>query len=591
MHNHMGQITILPLDLINQIAAGEVIERPSSVVKELLENAVDAGALSISVEMEGNGLELIRVSDDGSGMGEHELGLAILRHATSKISTVDDLFSIHTLGFRGEALPSILSVSRSTISSRQHSSPFGHCCEMEAGTVLRRTKKGIPPGTIVEVRDLFFNTPARRKFLKTAATEQRNVIDCVSRCALAYPGIRFNLLVNNRQVLSLPVHSSLKERASAVLGTARSNSLIPFRREFPGITVHGLAGSPSETRQNRSGIHAYVNSRSVRDVLIGSAVMEGYSGLLMKGRYPLAVLFVDVDPAEVDVNVHPAKAEVRFRHASAVFAFVAKTLKETLVPGRNPQAQDPYPGTDPAGPYCAGESSDPAGVHDAPSASYGPRAVARMQPGTLFDDAADPAHSPLSYSDMSFIGTLHSTYILLSGDNALFILDQHAAHERITFERLMALHTAGHVNTQLLLSPILLELSPQEFNAYEESAGQIAAMGIDCAPFGETTVAIRAVPAPLSRADIRGSVYGLIHALMAGELHGAGKGTERLRAMIAAIACHASVRAGKDLTPSEATRLLKDLDEAGAPITCPHGRPLFKKITAEEIERWMGRRV
>jgi len=587
----MSAVRILSQDLINQIAAGEVIERPASVVKELVENAIDAGAENISVEMAGNGLELIRVSDDGAGMDEEELDLAIQRHATSKISTVDDLFAISTLGFRGEALPSILSVSRAVISTRQEASPHGYSLDIEAGSVTKRTKKGMPPGTIVEVADLFFNTPARRKFLKTAATEQRNVIDCVSRYALAYPQIRFALEINEREIISLPARSSLDDRAAAVLGTKQAGSLIRFRRETPGLRVHGLMGPPNETRQNRSGIHAYVNKRSVKDVLLGSAVLEGYSGMLMKGRYPIAALFVDIDPAEVDVNVHPAKSEVRFRHASAVFGMVASTIRETLVPGRI--SGEDYSGIamSPSAPLADREGYPPLEAHECVSAVYGPRATSRMQACKLFDDTPRQERAAFSYSDKGIIGTLHATYILLQDDTSLYILDQHAAHERITFERLMALHTSGPMSTQLVLSPIVLDLSPAEFNAFEEAAERITAIGIDCEPFGGTSIAVRAVPQPLSEADIKGAVYGLIHALMEGDLHAVRVGTDHFRDMIATVACHASVRAGKALTIAEASSLLKELDNAGSPLTCPHGRPLFRKITLEEIERWLGRRA
>lgn len=587
----MTQIKILPQDLINQIAAGEVIERPASVVKELVENAIDAGAKSISVEMEGNGLELIRVSDDGTGMDEEELELAIKRHATSKISTADDLFAIRTLGFRGEALPSILSVSRSVISTRRHSSPYGYSVDMEAGCITRRTKKGIPGGTIVEVADLFFNTPARRKFLKTAATEQRNVIDVVSRYALAYPLIRFVLEINNRTVLSLPAQSSLQVRASNVLGTKLSTSLIPFRRELPSITIHGLMAMPNETRQNRSGIHAYVNNRSVRDVLLSSAVIKGYSGMLLKGRYPITVLFVEVDPAEVDVNVHPAKAEVKFMHASAVFGIVAKTMKEALVPGRMDEADYPGITTPPSAPRNNKTRHTSFEVREGMSVVYGPKALARMEAGRLFNEPTLPEQIAFTYSDKSIIGMLHATYILLQDDSALYILDQHAAHERITYERLMVLHSKGPLSTQLLLSPIIMELSQQEFSAFEEVSEQILAIGIDCEPFGGNTISIRSVPEPLSEADIKGAVYGLIHALMDGELPAGKPGNDRFSALIATIACHASVRAGKKLTLPEAANLLNELDNTGSPLTCPHGRPLFRKITREEIERWIGRRA
>jgi DNA mismatch repair protein MutL len=587
----MSQIRILPQDLINQIAAGEVIERPASVVKELVENAIDAGAGRISIEMDGNGLERIRVSDDGAGMTGNELELAIERHATSKISKTDDLFAIRSLGFRGEALPSILSVSRASIASRKAEAVHGDAIELEAGALTGRAKKGIPPGTTVEVRDLFFNTPARRKFLKTAATEQRNVIDIVSRYALAYPHIHFSLEVNGRMVINNQAQPTLEDRASVVLGARHAQGLIPFRREMPGITVRGLMAPPGEARQNRSGIHAYVNNRSVRDVLLGAAVMEGYSGLLMKGRYPVVVLFIDVDPLEVDVNVHPAKAEVRFRHASAVFGLVASTIRETLVPGRSEKAAFNAPSGPMPPPRRDSEGSAAFEVREGSSVVYGPRPEERMRPGRLFDDPPRNEWESFSYGDKTIIGMLWASYVLLQDGAALYLLDQHAAHERITYERLMALHAKGPVNTQMLLSPIVMELTAQEYNAFEEAAGQITAVGIDCEPFGDNTIAVRAVPAPLSESDIKGAVYGLIHAIMEGEIHTGRSDRDRFGAMIATIACHASVRAGKALTPAEAAVLLRDLDQVGSPITCPHGRPLFRKITQEEIERWLGRRA
>jgi DNA mismatch repair protein MutL len=297
-----------------------------------------------------------------------------------------------------------------------------------------------------------------------------------------------------------------------------------------------------------------------------------------------------VDPSEVDVNVHPAKAEVRFMHASAVFGIVAKTMKETLVPGRMDNAG--YPGiTMPASAHRDDKTGHTSfEVREGMSVVYGPKALARLEAGTLFNEPPLQEHVAFTYSDKDIIGMLHATYILLQDDSAMYILDQHAAHERITYERLMALHSKGPSNTQLLLSPIIMELSPQEFNAFEEVSEQILAIGIDCEPFGGNTISIRSVPEPLSETDIRGAVYGLIHTVMDGELPTHRPGNDRFSRLIATIACHASVRAGKILTLPEASNLLKDLDNTGSPVTCPHGRPLFRKITREEIERWIGRR-
>ncbi|HNQ86734.1 MAG TPA: DNA mismatch repair endonuclease MutL [Deltaproteobacteria bacterium] len=588
----MTRIRILSPDLVNQIAAGEVIERPASVVKELVENAIDAGSGTVSVEMQGDGCELIRVSDDGSGMTGDELDTAILRHATSKIAHVDDLCAIRTLGFRGEALPSILSVSRTEIATRPGDSEHGLSLLIEGGTVVRRASRGLPQGTTIEVTDLFFNTPARRKFLKTASTEQRNVIDIVARYGLAYPGIRFSLTVNGRTVLNLPGGSTLEDRAMAVLGARLSDPLVPFRRERPGLTVSGLLALPKEARQNRTGIHAFVNRRAVKDAMLGAAVIEGYSGLLMRGRYPVAVLFVDIDPAEVDVNVHPSKAEVRFRYSSAVFGLVVSSIRDTLAQGTPREAGNPEAVARSADGWRGSTNQGSRGleVREEPSASYGPRAMARMQPGTLFEDG--PPHQPeqFSYGGLSVIGVFHATYVLLQDHDSLYIMDQHAAHERITYERLRRMHARGDQAVQELLTPMVLDLSPREHAAFEPAADAMEQLGIVCEPFGETSIAVRSVPQPLADKDIREAVLGLLHAIIEGEVRAGTTGT-RLDEMLSAIACHSSVRAGKALTRQEAQHLLDELVTEGSPLTCPHGRPLFRKIPLPEVERWLGRRV
>lgn len=600
----MNSVRILPPDLVNQIAAGEVIERPASVVKELVENAIDAGANTIIIETKGSGCELIRVSDDGTGMTGEELETAILRHATSKITNVDDLFAIRTLGFRGEALPSILSVSRAVISTRQEQARHGHSLTIDGGVVVKRSLKGMPQGTTIEVADLFFNTPARRKFLKTTATEQRNVIDVVTRYGLAYPALRIVLSVDGRYVLNLPGDSTLHDRASSVLGSRLAGAMAAFARERPGIRVSGLLAMPGETRQNRSGIHAFVNRRSVKDAMLGAAVMEGYSGLLMRGRYPVALLFVDIDPAEVDVNVHPSKAEVRFRHPGAVFSLVASAIREILAPGRV-QDRD-VSTTSPPVSLHAHETrqesvawdalppthTDGMEVREEPRVTYGPRIATRMnsEPGSLFHDGPPDRDSGFTYGELSLIGVFHSTYLLLQDSDSLYVMDQHAAHERITYERLRRAYASGRQAGQALLTPVVMDLSVREYAAFEEAAEALGKMGIECEPFGDLSIALRSVPQPLADKDIREAVRGLLHAIDEGEYH-AGGSSDRFEGMLATIACHASVRAGKPLTLHEARALLDDLTAEGSPLTCPHGRPLFRKIPYKEVERWLGRRT
>ncbi len=579
----MTAIRVLDQELINQIAAGEVIERPSSVVKELLENAIDAQAKSIRIEIEGSGIDLIRLADDGHGMTGEELDTAILRHATSKIACSDDLFSIHTLGFRGEALPSILSVSRSTIASRAEPSPNGWRLSLEAGGIKEKGMKGMPRGTIVEVNDLFFNTPARRKFLKSASTEQRHIIDVVSRYSLAYPSVRFTLSINGRGLLNFREGSSLEERVTDVWGKEVQGRLYVVSDERPQLSIHGIVASPEITRPGRSGIYTYVNRRSVLDHTLRAAVLEGYSGLIMKQRYPLAVLFIDIDASEVDVNVHPAKAEVRFRSPSAVFGAIVNAVRHAFErqPPSRPDDREKPPALavhEPSASY----RRQPQTVYQAPKFP----AIQATQPGILQQNLFGERKSGHTYSDKSVVGLFQSTYILLEDETSLYILDQHAAHERVTYERLKMAGSSNQASSQALLSPRIIELSAVEFAAFDEISNELKVLGIDAEPFGDTAIAIRAVPSVLSRGNIQAIVMDLINAVTEGEM----RRKEYLDELLVRMACHSSIRAGKRLHLSEIEALLKDLDELGSPMTCPHGRPLFKRIGADEIERWIGRR-
>ncbi len=580
----MSAIRVLDQELINQIAAGEVIERPSSVVKELLENAIDAHAANILVEIEGSGIDLIRLADDGHGMSREDLDVAILRHATSKIARSDDLFSIRTLGFRGEALPSILSVSRSMIASRTEPSSNGWYLSLEAGSVKEKGMKGMPPGTIIEVKDLFFNTPARRKFLKAAATEQRHIIDVVSRYSLAYPSVRFTLSANGRSVLNLREGSSLEERVTGAWGKEVQGKLHAFSDDRPQLRIHGIIASPEATRPTRSGIYTYVNRRSVLDHTLRSAVLEGFSGLIMKQRFPLAVLFIDIDTSEVDVNVHPAKAEVRFRNPSAVFGAIVNTVRQTLNghPSSSWQVPEGKPAVFPVEEPGASYRLKPQTVYQAPKYPF----LQTFQPGLIQKNLFGDKKTGHTYSDKSIVGVFQSTYILLEDETSLYILDQHAAHERVTYERMKNAGSSAQPPIQALLSPHIIELSPVEFAAFGEIAQDIRTLGIEAEPFGDTAVAVRSIPSVLSRGNIQAIVMDLINAVMEGEL----RRKEYLNELLIRIACHSSIRAGKRLHHAEIEGLLKDLDEVGSPLTCPHGRPLFKRIGADEIERWIGRR-
>jgi DNA mismatch repair protein MutL len=554
------KVKLLPKELIGMIAAGEVIERPASVVKELVENSIDAGATSISIDMTGAGIELIRIADNGSGIDEADLETAILRHATSKIETADDLFNIKTLGFRGEAVPSIASVSRMKISSRQEQYSSGSYIDMEAGVITARGKKGMPPGTVIEVSDLFFNMPARKKFLKTPATEQKNMLDVISRYALAHPDITFSVTSGERKIFSLTSSMSAAERAGIIAGADFKEGMKEFSRKAPGIHVHGMLASPEVNRPTRSSIYAFANGRSIKDAVVTSAVLEGFSGMLMRGRYPVIVLFIDIEPADIDVNVHPAKAEVRFREPSRVYGLVVSTIRESL-------------------------SSSANYHHDSvrePEMPYIIRKPAYENPAEQASFIKDYDERRGFYSDKSVIGVLKSTYILLNDDESFYILDQHASHERIVFDRLSRSDISG---SQTLLHPVIVELTAPEFAAFEEIAGQLENIGIEAEPFGETEIAVRTIPTLLRDSDIKDIIHEIVHEPLPKQQD------ERRNEIISRIACHSSVRAGKPLTQPEISALLRQLDEAGAPTTCPHGRPIYKRISLQEIEKWIGRRT
>lgn len=560
----MGAIRLLSKDLIDRIAAGEVIERPASVVKELIENAIDAQASSITIAIEEAGIGLISIVDNGRGMDETDLAMAVKRHATSKLKTPEDLFAIETLGFRGEALPSIAAVSRMTIASRTADMAYGCYLALEGGEVIERGKRAMPEGTILEIRDLFFNTPARKKFLKTTATEQKNILDVITRYALIREDISFRVSMDGRAAMRLTSGMDLTQRLGILLGADFKSKMLSFARQATGISVHGRLAPPDINRAVRSGILCYVNNRAVRDTTLSAAVIEGYRGLLMRNRYPVAVLFVDIDPAEVDVNVHPAKAEVRFHDQGRVFGIIAAAIHEALQQPRASQPQCMTPPPEPTVRYSMPSQDQPV-----------PKAVQCVQTDYI------PSATGF-YAALSVIGTLQDTYILLENATSLYILDQHAAHERIIYEQLKNRRDPDF--SQVLLHPLIIDVSPGDYAVFEDIAPALIELGIDCESFGTGSIAVRSVPPALSGADIRDLVLTLLHDV--GARHPADPREE----MLATLACHKSLRSGRRLSPPEITALLERLDQVGSPRNCPHGRPIFKEITMEEIARWIGRR-
>ncbi|MCC6641408.1 MAG: DNA mismatch repair endonuclease MutL [Deltaproteobacteria bacterium] len=597
-----ASIRILPDALVDQIAAGEVVERPASVAKELVENALDAGARRVRIEIRGGGCELVAVTDDGIGMTPDEARLALQRHATSKLASAEDLGRISSYGFRGEALPAIASVSRLRLLTRARGAAEGFEVRLEGGALIDARPAGGPEGTRVEVADLFARVPARRKFLKSPQTEWAHVADWAARMALARPGVHFELLRDDRPALVWPATSDVLARLAAVLSEADAAAMVASRRVEGGAEAHVLVSRPDRHRSTAEGLHLFVNGRPVRDRLLRHAVLEPYRDLLPRGRFPAAVVFVLVAPEAVDVNVHPAKWEVRFSDPRTVHHIVSSTVKQAL--GQRAwlggEATRPAAGwrTIAASPHAA-EGAPPDWVLAAPSP---PARAAQSDPGAAFADAvlaagqgAAATQPGLRFAELRLVGQLQCTYLLAESAQALLLVDQHAAHERVLYERLRAAWLRGGMPQQALLLPVTLDLSPAACAALLGAEEATRGLGFEIEPFGETTVLVRAVPALLGSADPAEAVAGLAEELLAVARDGvtAAPGLRSLPAadrLLATIACHAARRKGEALDPREQRALLAALDEIPFAPCCPHGRPVAVPISLAEIERRFGRR-
>ncbi|MGE5561263.1 MAG: DNA mismatch repair endonuclease MutL [Chloroflexota bacterium] len=594
----MPAIQLLDAHTANQIAAGEVVERPASVVKELVENALDAGASRIVVEVEDGGRKLIRVSDNGCGIPAEQLRLAFARHATSKLRTIDDLASLTTLGFRGEALPSIASVSRLSMVTRVASALGGASIAFAGGSLESQTDAAAPVGTTVAVRDLFYNTPAREKFLKSAASELARIVDVVSAQALAHPHTAFRLTSSGRELLATAGDGDLPAVVAAVLGNDVADCLRPLDYSADGLTIGGYAVSPQVSRSNRGGQFLFVNGRPIRSPLLGHALAEACRDLLPQGRHPLAVIFISVPPAEVDVNVHPAKAEVRFaderRAHAAVYAAVRAALSGGGLTGYGNAGQmqiavagglTDRPRTDSnsrVGDSSRGEwSPRPA---EQPFFSYLDRV--RERP-----DAAD--HAPAgdlaaggepvrnSLAALVPLGQVRQTYIVAEGSDGLYVIDQHAAHERVLFERFLQ---PAATYSQALLIPLTIDLTPAELALIGELEQPLRELGFDLEPFGGGAIVIRSVPAGVAAEFGRATFTDLLAELAAGA-EGNSPLSARDRIVAALAACKAAVKANDRLSVGAAASLLAQLGETANPWTCPHGRPTIIRFSHDELAK------
>jgi DNA mismatch repair protein MutL len=628
--------------LIDQIAAGEVVERPASVVKELVENALDADSSRIRVDLRNGGLDWIAVSDDGWGMSAEDARLCVERHATSKIAAVDDLARIRTYGFRGEALAAIASVSRLRLRSRQREASEATELQVEAGEIRSQRAVGGPPGTRVEVADLFGAVPARRKFLKTATTEWGHISDWLARAALSLPSIHFDVQRDERTALSWPATDDPLERIAAVISEADAAAFTPVSRETGELTLHGFVSRPERHRSTTAGIYLYVNRRPVRDRVLQHALVEIYRDLLPRGRFPTAVLFLDIPPEQVDVNVHPAKWEVRFADPRAIHELVRHGVRDAVAARRwlapdgapsaaartaesaaatgtaaNPSAARARQGRDGGSSGSSGsndwvfaEGVDPADRATAQLALDSPglrfeafRATAQLaldSPGLRSEAFRAPEAEPgaaarVRFADLRLLGQLLSTYLVLETKDQLLLIDQHAAHERVLFERLRAEWLERGVESQGLLTPTTLRVEPVPLAALVECRESVARLGFDFEPFGADTVAIRAVPALLAGRD-----PGPLVRNLAEELAAAGDAADALRAgsgsldaadrVFASLACHAARRRGDVLSDPEQHALLDALDAIPWAPCCPHGRPVAVPFELAEIERRFSRR-
>ncbi|MBI3935130.1 MAG: DNA mismatch repair endonuclease MutL [Acidobacteria bacterium] len=633
----MGRIRILPDNVANKIAAGEVVERPASVVKELLENSIDAGSARIRIQVEAGGKRRIQIVDDGAGMVRDDAMLAFERHATSKLRDADDLLSIDTLGFRGEALPSIAAVSRLTLETRSPEERSGTRIEIAGGKLLRVEEAGLPGGTSIIVSDLFYNTPARRKFLRAESTELSHITSLVTHYSLAYPERSFHLSNPLGDLILVPAVASLRDRVFQLLGGEVLEELVEFgprsqaiaepapqgaatgteeatdqAAEQRSITLHGFVSRPQIQKLNRNSIYLFVNRRLVRDRTLLHAIQAAYHNLMPAHSFPVALLFLELPYEEVDVNVHPAKVEVRFRHSSFVHDWVHDTVRQCLTATR-PVSTFPVAGTVAA---LLGASPSVSTAHTPPpdfpvpnpsslsqsfllteaplapqaqsfrfdSAPGAPSAAASAMPESDAVNQRGIAPESLQDSELTQLrplGQVRESFVVAASPTGLWLIDQHAAHERVLFERFLAQRANGAVQTQRLLMPYILRLTPAQQAIWGQLATELESSGFETEPFGQNTIAVKAAPADVKADDVEKLLHELVETL---ESETRGLTEETVRNKIAAsVACHAAIKINTPLEPRKMEWLLAELAATRFPMSCPHGRPVILKYGMREI--------
>jgi DNA mismatch repair protein MutL len=628
----MGRIRVLSDNVANKIAAGEVVERPASVVKEMLENSLDAGATDIRVEIESGGRRLVRIVDNGCGMLRDDAMLAFERHATSKLSSVDELEAIATLGFRGEALPSIASVSRLTLETRSAEEPTGTRIEIAGGKMLSCEESALVAGTAISVRDLFFNVPARKKFLRSDQTELAHIASLVTHYSLAHPEKSFELTHQGKELLRVGPVLTERERVFQVFGGNTLDDLVELgERDLQDgrYRLSGFISRPQVQKSNRNSIFLFVNRRLIRDRLLLHAISAAYYNLIPPACYPFALLFLDCDPGEVDVNVHPSKTEVRFRNSSLVHDFVRDCLRETLIEQRPvpsappPASPSPQPGAqlpyseftqtlenfryDEARPVLPPPDGAPPPSPQLPE--YTLRPVLPPPATARFDFNAEPAaeEQPLrlkipdshgglpdgvdlnapqgmvDLQDLRVLGQIHDSFIIAAGRDGLWIIDQHVAHERILFEKVLAQQAAGRVEQQRLLLPMVLQLTPAQQVDYDRIAAELNQCGFETEPFGNRTIAVKAAPADLPLGDLERAVFDILE-IAEGEFRKV-KVDDLRRGIAASLACRAAIKINTRLDHTKMDWLLRELGKTRCPMSCPHGRPVALRYATREILR------
>jgi len=553
-------IKVLATEVVSKIAAGEVVERPASAVKELIENSLDAGATQIAVEAQGGGVELIKVSDNGAGIPASELELAFHRYATSKIDDLSDLEKISSLGFRGEALPSIAAVAEVEILTQTPSETIGSYLHLRKGEVVGKESRARPQGTTITVRRLFRYFPARLKFLKSVNTENSHIAHLVSQYALAFPEVKFSLVLDKRPSLRTTGNSDLREVVGEIYGSEVAQRMLKVERKDGLAEVGGLTSPPSLARSNRNYLSFFVNRRWVRSPLLARATEEAYRGLLMDGQHPVTVIDISLPAQELDVNIHPAKAQIKFCHEQAVFGSVQKAIEEALA--RTP---------------IASSKTVPFSVSSGQWQS--PRMIMDNEPA--FVVAQLPT---MELPVLRVLGQLANTYITAEGPDGLYLIDQHAAHERILYDRISAQWAQKEVEVQGLLQPITIELSPREKETMRASKEFLAEFGFTIEHFGNRSYVIRAVPALMARANIIEIISALLDNLASKESPNPWE-----EKIAQSLACHGAIRAGQQLSNEEMRELIKQLEQTKQPRACPHGRPTMIHLSSHQLEKEFGR--